>query len=131
MVINKIKVECVAVLEPKDHSPVSAHSHAPEPFQFSLQRMQPPAWEQPNFLRVRRLVDGQQNVGDFLHLRRWEISSVPAFVQAPQASVPDRVNTHLISSSPVARQASIRMLNRDGTCDAAASASPVAYTQIS
>jgi hypothetical protein len=80
MIIDKIKIECIAFLKPKDNTPVSTHGHAPKPFQFPLQRMQSPAWEQSNFVRVRCLIDCQQNVGDFLHHGRRKTPPVAAFV---------------------------------------------------
>ena len=45
MIIDKIKIERVAVLKPKDYAPVSAHSDAPEFLQFSFQWMQSPTWK--------------------------------------------------------------------------------------
>src|SRR5271163_2711607 len=128
MIINEIKIECVTLIEPKDHSPVSAHSHAPIPLQFPLERMEPPTREQSNFLRARRLVDRQQDIGDFLHQGRRKIPAVPASVKPLQASVPNGVNTHSTLSSPVARQASI-----PGLCQRQplASLSAGSYKQIS
>jgi hypothetical protein len=89
MIIDKIKIECVTFLKPKDHAPVSTHSHAPKPFQFPFQRMQPPAGKQPNFIGALRLVYRQQDVGDLLHQSCWEIPAVPVSVQSPQASIPN------------------------------------------
>jgi hypothetical protein len=40
MIVNKVDIECLAILEAKDNPPIRAHSDGPKAFEFTLQWMQ-------------------------------------------------------------------------------------------
>src|SRR3989304_746391 len=81
MIVHQIKVKCVTLLEPEDHPPVTAHGDAPESFQLTLQRIQPPTGKQTNLLRVDGFVDRPQDVRYFLHQSSRKIPSLPRHVE--------------------------------------------------
>lgn len=66
MIVHEIEVVGVAFFEAKDHSPVTAYCKAPVVGKSTLQSVQPPAREQPNFLYGNRGIYGGEHIAQLI-----------------------------------------------------------------
>jgi len=81
VVIEIVHVNGVARGESKDHAPVCAHRHSPEPFVPSFESVEPEAGKIHILLRSGR-IQASQNVTKFGHVLRQDTARI-IFVAEP------------------------------------------------
>ena len=61
MVIDVVNVQDIAIGDAKNHMPVRANGHRPQPSEFAFERMQPKPW-QVHVRNIARGIKPGQNV---------------------------------------------------------------------
>jgi hypothetical protein len=93
--VHQVNIENIIVLEPKHDAPITADADAPVSLQIALQRMQAISGK-VNVRRTHSRVEMGQHVSNALELIRPDLSCVPVLKQAPQASMAECPNHHVI-----------------------------------
>jgi hypothetical protein len=91
MVVDVFNVRHIAISDAKNHTPVRANAHRPQPSQFAFERMQPKPW-QVHIGNVGRDIKAGKNVAQLFSVFCMHSARVIIFMETSQALVADRTD---------------------------------------